>query len=116
VKLGCVGITYLVTSPGRNIICWMCCLSLRLQCYVAMHWLSLSPWLEQGVASTTVKCFEKHICGQLCAAMGEPNDLANDAREGPFRTRWIRLLGTLSKKAISEREQVINGFFLFCNS
>ncbi len=34
----------------------------------------------------------------LRAAMGEQNDLANDAREGPFRTRWISLLGTLSKR------------------
>lgn len=34
----------------------------------------------------------------LCAAMGEQNDLANDAREGPFRTRWISLLGMLSKR------------------
>lgn len=34
----------------------------------------------------------------LCAAIGEQNDLANDAREGPFRTGWISLLGTLSKR------------------
>lgn len=34
----------------------------------------------------------------LCAAMGEQNDLANDAREGPFRTGLISLLGALSKR------------------
>ncbi len=34
----------------------------------------------------------------LCAAVEKQNDLANDACEGPFRTRWISLLGMLSKR------------------
>lgn len=36
--------------------------------------------------------------------------------EGPFRARWISLLGMLSKKAIREPDEVINVFFFcFCS-
>lgn len=54
--------------------------------------------IKRGNKNNTVFSATDLQVSILCAAMGEQNDLANDACEGPFRTRWISLLGTLSKR------------------
>lgn len=95
--LGSIGYNNSVTSLVKNIL------------YCFLFWESLllrdrkSAVLESSVVikvATTVHCFFSRLLqvSILCASMGEQNDLANDAREGPFRSRWISLLGTLSKR------------------
>lgn len=102
--LGCFGLNNLVTSLGKNTLYCMCCLSLCLTSRVHDR---KSAVLESVVGIKSGNNYNNKgpmflatdlQVSILCAVMGEQNDLTNDGREGPFRTRWISLLGTLSKR------------------
>lgn len=102
--LGCVGLNNLVTSLGKNILYCMCFLSFFGESLLrAARQEVVRPRVlgrnKKGAAANGTMFLATHLqVSILCAAMGEQNDLANDAREGPFRTGWISLLGMLSKR------------------